>query len=103
MTVYGEYNADGSIKTPVDECAITGRYVDNSNSARERVPGTDVFYRIRQTVYEDVTDDQRREIWANAPVQPTKKAAKAVLEDAQPATAATGEPLAEPDKKGTKP
>lgn len=93
-TIYGEYNADGSIKTNPDTCAVTGLYVDKHNSVRERVPGTDVFYRIRQSVYEDVTDEQRQSIRAQSPQHATQAAVKQA--DAAPETEAVVEPPGAP-------
>jgi len=42
----GEFNTDGSLKTDVTHCALSGKYVESAHSTRYRVVGTSYFYRV---------------------------------------------------------
>lgn len=64
---YGEFNADGSIKTEPDECPVSGHFVNPRNSVRERIADTPYFVRVWDGVYEDVTPTQRGHWKANVP------------------------------------
>ena len=61
MARFGEYNADGSVKTEADECILTGRKLaaPYDTTVRERVSGTPYFYRILGSQYHRVTDEMR--------------------------------------------
>lgn len=67
MAKYGEYNADGSIKSEPDECPVSGHSVSPRNSVRERIADTAYFVRVWDGVYEDVTPTQRGQWKANVP------------------------------------
>lgn len=73
MTRFGEYNADGSVKTEADECILTGRKLGKpyDTTVRERVINTPFFYRVLGSQYHRVTDELRAE-WQAEMSQPAK-------------------------------
>lgn len=60
----GEFNADGSVKEDVIYCAFTGQFVRGVHSNRERIGGTNYFYRVSANELHAVTDEWRSEFAA---------------------------------------
>jgi hypothetical protein len=61
MSLFGEYNEDGSIKTDATLCAVTNRPL--GANVRARVPGTNYFFRMRPDVARTTTQDKREAIY----------------------------------------
>lgn len=59
MTKYGKNNDDGSPSNEATECILTGIPTDFENSIREKVPGTNYFYRVVSHQYHRITDAHR--------------------------------------------
>lgn len=56
----GEFNTDGSLKTDVSHCALSGRFLRSIHSTRYRLAGTPYFYRVlTDAAPRGLSDDQR--------------------------------------------
>jgi hypothetical protein len=66
MNIIGELNQDGSIKTEVEACAISGQKVLGEPSAMQRILDTPYFYRYLSDYEHLLTREKRAELEALA-------------------------------------
>lgn len=71
MTVIGELNENGSIKTEADECALSGNIVLGEHSQMHRIKDTQYFFRILSDYENRLTPEKRAEIEALAGKSPS--------------------------------
>lgn len=64
--MFGQYNADGTLKEDVQVCALTGRETAPGD-AMVRVAGTPYFYRVKSFALAQLTPERRAEIEAAVP------------------------------------
>lgn len=83
MTVIGELNDDGTVKTEADECALSGKIVLGEHHIVQRIPGTRFFYRYSSDYEHLLTPAKRAEIEAQVGVIPAevKRKGKAAEEN----------------------
>lgn len=91
-THIGEFDADGSVKTDVSHCALSGRFLRSIHSTRYRIAGTPYFYRVlTDAAPRGLSDDQRAALDAQVLATVVGKSSKAKGSKAPPADAVADE------------
>ena len=67
MSVIGELNSDGTVKTEADECALTGRPVLGRHSIMQQISGTPYYFRYLSDFQRSLTPEVMASIVALVP------------------------------------
>lgn len=59
QSIYGEYNADGSVKSDPMRCVVTNADLRGAHSKRVGIPGTRYFYRVAVSAAHRLTDEMK--------------------------------------------
>lgn len=87
-THIGEFNTDGSVKTDVSHCALSGRFLRSIHSTRYRIVDTPYFYRVlTDAAPRGLRNDQREAIDASVLSVVGQRASKVKVPKAPPANA----------------
>jgi hypothetical protein len=81
QTIYGEYNADGSVKSDPMVCVVTGANLRGVHSKRVRISGTRYFYRVAVSAAHRLTDESKVALANGTPKAPTARKTKTESED----------------------